>query len=164
MADLSGNRSSSALVTAVLSAGIFRGGYVWILWADRMPTQDSDMQDTPAPYIGICSTSEQTPPSSFTEYLWYKYRGDDGTDIYDFWIAHGNSGTMEEFLAAITNEPVVFVDALAELPAVGIPDRVYVCRSSNQSYRWDDTETRYRIIGSDYNEIDVINGGEANGN
>jgi len=163
MADLTGRLSSSALVTAVLSAGIFRGGYVWILWADRMPTQDSDMRDTPGPYIGICSTSESTPPASFTEYIWYKYRGDDGIDIYEFWLAHGNSGTMEEFLAAITDEPLVFVDTVAEYPAVGSPNKLYICKETNKTYRWDDALTQYRVIGSDYNEIDVIYGGISNG-
>ena len=163
MATLSGRLSSSALVTAVLSAGIFRGGYVWIVWADRMPTQDSDLRDTPAPYIGICSTSEQTPPTSYTDYLWYKYQGDDGIDIYEFWLAHGNSGTMEDFLAAITDEPVFFVETISELPAVGSTNKLYICRETDKTYRWDDDDTRYRIVGSDYNEIDVINGGEANG-
>lgn len=163
MAALSGRMSSSALVTAVLSAGIFRGGYVWIVWADRMPTQDSDLRDTPAPYIGICSTSESTPPSSYTEYLWYKYGGDDGLDIYNFWLDQGNGGSLEEFLAAITNEPVVFVEDVLDLPAVGHAEKLYICRSSNTTYRWDDNETRYRVVGSDYNEIDVINGGESNG-
>ena len=163
MGELSGQLSSSALVTAVLSAGIFRGGYVWIMWADRMPTRDADMQDTPAPYIGICSTAEQVPPASYTEYLWYKYRGDDGVNIYDFWLANGNSGTMEEFLALISHEPVRYIDTIAELPVVGDPDVAYICRETNKTYRWDDAETRYRIVGSDYNEIDVVNGGIANG-
>ena len=164
MADLTGRLSSSALVTAVLSAGIFRGGYVWILWADRMPTQDSDMRDTPGPYIGICSTSESTPPASYTEYIWYKYRGDDGIDIYEFWLVHGNSGTMEEFLAAITDQPVIFVNSISDLPAIGNTDKLYICKETNKSYRWDDALTQYRVIGSDYNEIDVINGGVSNGN
>ena len=163
MGDLTGRLSSSALVTAVLSAGIFRGGYVWITWADQMPTRDSDLRDTPAPYIGICSTSESTPPASYTEYLWYKYRGDDGLDIYTFWLEQGNGGSLEEFLAAITDEPVVFVETISELPAVGNAEKLYVCRASNKTYHWDDDETQYRVIGSDYNEIDVINGGEANG-
>jgi len=163
MATLSGHLSSSALVTAVLSAGIFRGGYVWILWADQMPTQDSDLRDTPAPYIGICSTSEQTPPTSYTEYLWYKYRGDDGLDIYNFWLEQGNGGSLEEFLALISHEPVRYVEEIADLPAVGDGSVIYICRAANKSYRWDDDETRYRVIGSDYNEIDVINGGESNG-
>ena len=164
MADLSGRLSSSALVTAVLSAGIFRGGYVWIMWADQMPTQDSDLRDTPAPYIGICSTSEDAPPTSYTEYLWYKYRGDDGSDLYDFWLANGNSGTMEEFLAMISHEPVRCVDRIADLPAIGDASVLYICQEVNKTYRWDDDEIRYRIVGSDYNEIDVINGGESNGN
>ena len=101
---------------------------------------------------------------SYTDYLWYKYRGDDGLDIYTFWLEQGNGGSLEEFLAAITNEPRGFSQMhWPSFPPLAFRIESMSCRDANKSYRWDDDETRYRINGSDYNEIDVINGGESNG-
>jgi hypothetical protein len=59
--------------------------YVYIKWSSVMPTQDSDLKDTPDKYIGIYNGLSSTPPTSYTSYLWYQYKGDKGDK--------GNDGT-----------------------------------------------------------------------
>lgn len=52
--------------------------YVWFKWAQNYPTQDSDMQNSAAPYIGIYSGLSSTAPTDYTAYAWYQYKGDKG--------------------------------------------------------------------------------------
>lgn len=52
--------------------------YVWFKWAQNYPTQDSDMQNSVAPYIGIYSGLSSTAPTDYTAYAWYQYKGDKG--------------------------------------------------------------------------------------
>lgn len=37
----------------------------------------------------------------------------------------------------------------------------FVATKENEIYRWDDTDKKYFCIGSDYNSIQIINGGNA---
>ena len=52
--------------------------YVWFKWAQNYPTQDSDMQNSVAPYIGIYSGLSSTAPTDYTAYAWYQYKGNKG--------------------------------------------------------------------------------------
>ena len=52
--------------------------YVWFKWSQDYPTQDSDMQNSVAPYIGIYSGTASSAPTTYTSYAWYKYKGDKG--------------------------------------------------------------------------------------
>lgn len=52
--------------------------YVWFKWAATYPTQDSDMQNSVAPYIGIYAGTSETAPTDYTAYSWYQYKGDKG--------------------------------------------------------------------------------------
>lgn len=54
--------------------------YVYIRYASNSPTQDSDMQTSPGPWIGICSTDSDTAPTTYTSYTWYKIKGENGND------------------------------------------------------------------------------------
>ncbi len=51
-----------------------------------------------------------------------------------------------------------------EFPNIGNPAVEYIDKTANRTYRWDEENMKYYCIGSDYNEIKVINGGDANGN
>ena len=41
---------------------------------------------------------------------------------------------------------------------------VYIDTKENASYRWDEESGTYVCIGTDYHQIKIINGGNANGN
>lgn len=52
-------------------------------------------------------------------------------------------------------------DSLAEFPTVGDEKYIYIDRSTNKSYRWDDTNVKFYCVGTDYENIEVINGGSS---
>lgn len=52
--------------------------------------------------------------------------------------------------------------SLLQFPTVGKTKKVYIDKQNNKSYRWDDDNLKYySICGSDYNDINIINGGGA---
>lgn len=53
-------------------------------------------------------------------------------------------------------------DTIFNFPSQGQRNTIYVELSKNKIYRWDDNKLKYYIIGSDYNEIEIINGGVEN--
>lgn len=55
----------------------------------------------------------------------------------------------------------VQVEALANLPNVGSENTVYFVKNENATYRWDEAGLKYYCTGRDYQEIKVINGGNA---
>ena len=52
--------------------------YVWIKYSATQPTADSDMTDTPSPWIGLYSGTSDSAPSHYTDYTWYKFKGEQG--------------------------------------------------------------------------------------
>ena len=52
-------------------------------------------------------------------------------------------------------------DSLAQFPIVGNEEYIYIDRSTNKSYRWDDTNVKFYCVGNDYENIEVINGGSS---
>ena len=59
--------------------------YVFAKWSASAPTQDSDMQDTPADWIGWYTGPAMTAPAHYTDYVWFLQKGATG--------ATGASGT-----------------------------------------------------------------------
>ena len=45
-----------------------------------------------------------------------------------------------------------------EFPSIGKENMIYVARDENRAYRFDEESLTYYCIGSDYNEIEVIQG------
>lgn len=45
-----------------------------------------------------------------------------------------------------------------EFPSIGKSDLMYVATDENRMYRFDEESLTYYCIGSDYNEIEVIQG------
>lgn len=45
-----------------------------------------------------------------------------------------------------------------EFPSIGKENMIYVARDENKTYRFDEDSLTYYCIGSDYNEIEVIQG------
>ena len=53
--------------------------------------------------------------------------------------------------------------SIAEFPSVGKPQFLYIALDTGKSYVWDDTNFGYLIVGTNYEDIKVIDGGKANG-
>lgn len=68
-----------------------------------------------------------------------------------------NGGWVE-----LNESPVISKDTIYSFPTVGNAKHIYVATKDNRTYRWDDGDMKYYCIGSDYNEIQLINCGGAN--
>lgn len=54
---------------------------------------------------------------------------------------------------------VITVKTMTDLPKVGNVLCIYIDKETNRSYRQDDDDTKYYCIGSDWQDIKMINGG-----
>ena len=52
--------------------------HVYIKYAATQPTSDSDMKDEPDAWMGIHTGIESSAPTSYTDYVWNRIRGDQG--------------------------------------------------------------------------------------
>lgn len=53
---------------------------------------------------------------------------------------------------------VVSKETYLKFPTVGNSKSIYIDTTENKIYRWDDTALKYYTVGSDYNDIKIING------
>lgn len=58
-------------------------------------------------------------------------------------------------------EFVITADTISGFPSIGNEACVYISKSENRAYRWDDTNVKYYCVGSDWRDIQMIMGGNA---
>lgn len=56
-------------------------------------------------------------------------------------------------------ELVITASAMTSFPKIGNVLCIYIDKETNRSYRWDDENTKYYCIGSNQQDITIINGG-----
>ena len=64
---------------------------------------------------------------------------------------------------APSGEAIEQFDTYLLFPNVGKSSILYVDQGANKAYRWDEETLKYYVVGSDYLDIKIINGGNANG-
>ena len=89
--------------------------------------------------------------------------GRDGKSAYEIAVEHGFIGTEEEWLDSLKAKSMVSYATHYDFPNIGEDNVGYIATEENKIYRWDSTETKYYCIGSDYNEIKTLDGGNAHG-
>lgn len=52
---------------------------------------------------------------------------------------------------------------LFDFPTIGNEGNLYIDKSQNRAYRWDDSELKYFCVGADWDDIEIIDGGDMNG-
>ena len=52
--------------------------YVWIKYSAEYPDADSDMGDSPDDYIGVYVGLSSSAPTHYTDYMWFKWKGETG--------------------------------------------------------------------------------------
>lgn len=72
----------------------------------------------------------------------------------------GNNGTVNGDIQKAEN---IYVKETEfnnryEFPSIGKPNIIYVAKDENKTYRFNEDSLTYYCIGSDYNEIEVIQG------
>ena len=77
-----GFNDTSSVDTTPAITGVYgdtgQDWHVWIKWSHTEPDSDSDMQGSPAEWIGIYSGTASTAPTTYTSYEWYEYKGEQG--------------------------------------------------------------------------------------
>lgn len=58
---------------------------------------------------------------------------------------------------------IVYKTSYLEFPTIGNSDNLYFDTNKMVAYRWDNTELKYFKVSQDWEDIEVINGGNANG-
>lgn len=62
-----------------------------------------------------------------------------------------------------TGQAVIQRDSYLNFPTIGNEGLLYVDSTENCSYRWDSKELKYYMVGFNYNNLKIIDGGNANG-
>ena len=73
----------------------------------------------------------------------------DGVQIQNNVISIDRSGISGSVFTAAS---------LYDFPSVGNSTFLYVDQSRNKIYRWDPDNLKYYVVGSDYDDIEVVNG------
>ena len=90
--------------------------YVYIRYAANEPTADSDMKTTPDAWIGIYSGDAASAPTHYTDYAWYKIKGETGAagQVQDVQV-NGASVVNN----GVANVPVASSNAFGTVKVVG---------------------------------------------
>lgn len=75
--------------------------------------------------------------------------GSDG----NWWIGTQNTNIPTEGLRSFETHH--------NFPNIGNPNMLYMDKQANKLYRWDTDTLHYYIIGSNYDDIEIIDGGNA---
>lgn len=89
-------------------------------------------------------------------------KGDDGKSAYELACEHGYVGTEEEWLESLKVSAQSY-NSMYEFPNIGDTGVFYIDVGANKIYRWDPDNLKYYCVGSDYEQIECISGGNANG-
>ena len=73
-------------------------------------------------------------------------------------VAHLLDEHFGEYEVVTNNDDV---KDIYSFPTVGNEAFIYVASKENRTYRWDNENSKYYCIGSDYSEIELINCGDS---
>ena len=112
--------------------------YTYIKWSDNQPTADSDMGVVPSDWMGIYVGSSSTAPTHYTDYDWYKVKGETGDAGEDgesigsvVWLSNssgspqGTAGTTDTYQVKLSDNTVVgTIEVTNGLNGSGLVDSV----------------------------------------
>lgn len=86
--------------------------------------------------------------------------GKDGKSAYEVAVENGFIGSESDWLKSLKGGGAVYnADSYLEFPTIGDEHIVYIDTSNNKTYRFNSNELKYYIIGSNYSDIKIIDGG-----
>lgn len=74
----------------------------------------------------------------------------DNLSVYDEEIKKYFQKQLQEFSLIIQE------DSFLKFPTIGSEGNLYIDTTANKTYRWSDTELKYYVVGSDYDNIEII--------
>lgn len=90
-------------------------------------------------------------------------RGEHGYSAYEVAVLNGYAGTEQEWLETLVASACFTANSVYEFPNIGQVGVFYVDTSANRTYRWDGNDKKYYCVGSDWQVVNCVNGGNANG-
>lgn len=87
-------------------------------------------------------------------------RGPEGLSAYQIAVKNGYEGSEEEWLNDIIVHYKLYNNNY-EFPNIGELGFLYIDKQFNKVYRWDIENRKYYCVGSDFTQINVISGGNA---
>jgi hypothetical protein len=88
-------------------------------------------------------------------------KGKDGASTYEIAVRNGYTGTEAEWIESLNTSPLRRFNSKYEFPNIGATAYLYIDLRENKLYRWDSNFKKYYCVGSNYNDITVIDGGNA---
>lgn len=130
--------------------------YIHIKYSANEPTQDSDMKTTPDAWIGVCGGTSSTAPTHYTDYTWYKFKGETGATG----IGMPTGGSAGDVLVkrSGTDYDYEWSDEVLH-PVVNVSMTIPVNGWSNSSpytYTWTDS----RVTATSDVEVEYLSGAE----
>lgn len=80
----------------------------------------------------------------------------------ELWRGPSDDSVISGEITAVSAQ-IEEYDSFESFPDPGKAGHLYIDREANKIYRWDTALERYLCVGSDYNDIEVIDGGNAFG-
>lgn len=75
---------------------------------------------------------------------------------------HAANTELKKYIDKLVKESVaecvVQEDSFLKFPTIGSEKTIYIDTTANKVYRWEDVSLKYYTVGSDYEEIEIING------
>ena len=62
----------------------------------------------------------------------------------------------------LNESPIIKEDTIYSFPTIGDVYHIYIATKTNKTYRWDADDMKYYCVGSDYEDIKIINCGGSN--
>ena len=69
---------------------------------------------------------------------------------------------IRQMIADSSEFEIVTANSYLNFPIVGSQNKLYIDKTNNKTYRYDEASLKYYIIGSDYDDIDLIDSNWSN--
>lgn len=65
---------------------------------------------------------------------------------------------IKKLLSENAKELIIEKETFLQFPTIGNSNAIYIDITENKIYRFSETELKYYVVGSDYNDIELIDG------
>jgi hypothetical protein len=87
----------------------------------------------------------------------------DSTALYQLEVKlpSGSNGETRTQVVQLAGYSYLEFVSRFDFPNIGESNKLYIATNENKTYRWDEESTSYKVVGSDYNDIELIDCGSS---
>ena len=87
----------------------------------------------------------------------------DSTALYQLEVKlpSGSNGETRTQVVQLAGYSYLEFASRFDFPNIGESNKLYIATNENKTYRWDEESTSYKVVGSDYNDIELIDCGSS---